>query len=122
MWSAKEAESDRVKYWRATLLILAALSVSFTLADDIKTNSGKEYKNATVSRVEPDGIMVKFSRGLVKIPFTDLSSELQEKYYYDPGAAQKFAAEANDQLKATNVRAVADFLRQKAEALLPQIG
>jgi hypothetical protein len=30
------------------------------LADDFKTNNGREYKNATVSRVEPNGIVIKF--------------------------------------------------------------
>jgi hypothetical protein len=79
-----------VKHW---LAILAALSASIALADDIKTNSGKVYKNATVSRVEPDGIMVKFSGGLVKIPFTELPEELKQKYHYNPEEAQKFSAE-----------------------------
>lgn len=101
--------------------MLVVVSASFGVADDLKTNSGKEYKNATVTRVEPDGILVKFSGGIVKIPFTDLSSELKEKYHYDSDAAQKFAAAANEQLKATNMQAAADSLRQKAEALLPQI-
>jgi hypothetical protein len=57
---------------------------SIALADDFKTISGKEYKNATVSRVEPDGITVKFSGGLVKLAFSELPRELQDKYHYDP--------------------------------------
>ena len=44
---------------RATLAILAALSASIALAEDFKTIDGKEYKNASVSRVEPDGIVLK---------------------------------------------------------------
>ena len=28
---------------------------AFPVADDLKTINGKEYKNVTVSRVEPDG-------------------------------------------------------------------
>ena len=84
-----------MKYWKATLAILAALSASIALADDFKTINGREYKNATVSRVEPDGITVKFSGGLVKIPFSELSKELQDKYHYDPEkAAAAHAAEA----------------------------
>jgi len=67
-----------VKYWKTALSILVSLPVSLIFADDIKTNNGKEYKNAIVSRVEPDGIMIKFSGGLVKIPFTDLSEELKQ--------------------------------------------
>ena len=56
----------------AIIVILAALSVSLALAEDFKTVNGKEYKNATVSRVEPDGIVIRFSGGIVKIRFTEL--------------------------------------------------
>ena len=45
--------------------ILATLFASLALADDFKTSSGKEYKDATVSRVEPDGIVLK-SKSVVK--------------------------------------------------------
>jgi hypothetical protein len=31
------------------------------LAEDFKTIDGKEYKNAKVSRAEPDGIVITFS-------------------------------------------------------------
>jgi hypothetical protein len=36
------------------------------LAEDFKTISGKEYKNATVSRVEPDGIVLKRKSGITE--------------------------------------------------------
>jgi hypothetical protein len=91
------------------IVILAALSASLALGDDFKTVNGKEYKNATVTRVDPDGITVKFSGGLVKIPFSELSKELQDKYLYDPEkAAAARAAEAaaiqqtNQQLEELN--------------------
>jgi uncharacterized protein YeaO (DUF488 family) len=93
---------------------LAALSASIALADDFKTIDGKEYKNVTVSRVEPDGVVIKFSGGIVKIPFTELSKELQEKYHYDPGAAQKFAIQTAEEIKAANANA--EELRKKAAA------
>jgi hypothetical protein len=73
-----------VKPWQITLVILAALSVSLALAEDFKTTKGQEYKDANVSRVEPDGIVIKFSGGIVKIPFTELPPEIQRKYGYDP--------------------------------------
>jgi hypothetical protein len=38
-------------------VILCLVSVAF--ADEFKTIPGKEYKNVTVSRVQPDGIMVR---------------------------------------------------------------
>ena len=71
-----------MKYGTTALAILAALAVSIALAEDFKTVSGKEYKNATVSRVEADGITIKFSGGLVKIPFTELPKEVQERFHY----------------------------------------
>ncbi len=45
---------------------------SVALADDFKTIDGKEYKNAKVSRVEPDGLdgtPVPGQSGLVTSPF-----------------------------------------------------
>lgn len=88
---------SHVKHWQISLAILATLSASLALADDFKTINGKEYKNATVSRVEPDGLVLKFSRGIVKVPFTELSEELRRKYNYDPGAARAFTAETQRQ-------------------------
>jgi len=84
-----------VKYWKTALAILTALFASLALADDFKTTDGKEYKNAKVSRVEPDGIVITFSGGIVKIPFTKLSEELQRKYNYNPQAAKSFAEETD---------------------------
>ena len=81
-----------MKYWKVP--IFAALSVSLALAHDIKTNSGKVYKNATVSRVEPDGILIRFSGGIVKVPFTDLPEHVRQQYHYD---SQKASAYANEQ-------------------------
>ena len=78
-----------MKYWETTLVILA-LSASIALADDFKTTDGKEYKNVTVSRVEPDGIVISFSGGIVKIPFAELSLELQKQYGFDPQTAADF--------------------------------
>jgi hypothetical protein len=79
-----------VKYWQTALGILAALSVSLALADDFKTISGKEYKNATVSRVEPDGIVLVYRSGVTKVYFTDLPKEVQRRFGYD---ADKIEAE-----------------------------
>jgi hypothetical protein len=70
---------------------------SLAFAEDFKTTNGKEYKNAKVSRVEPDGIVISFSGGIVKIPFTEVSVELQQKYNYDPEAAKQFAADVQQQ-------------------------
>jgi len=97
-------------------LNLVTTSASLALADDITTTTGKVYKNASVSRVEPDGLMVKFSGGLVKIPFADLPKELQQQYHYDPEASQKYAADTAAQINAqTAVKAVTTHAKKQDE-------
>jgi hypothetical protein len=74
------------------LAILAALSASLALAEDFKTINGKEYKDATVSRVEPDGIVLKTKSGISKVYFTELPKEVQERFLPSPpktSAAQR---------------------------------
>jgi hypothetical protein len=85
---------------RATFVIAILCFASIALADDFKTTKGKEYKNAKVNRVEPDGIVISFSGGIVKIPFAELSEELQQKYSYDPEAAKQFAADVAQKQQA----------------------
>ena len=53
-----------MKYLQTTLAMLAVLSASLALAEDFKTINGKEYKNATVSRAEPDGVVLKSKSGI----------------------------------------------------------
>jgi chromosome segregation ATPase len=83
---------------KTALAIIAALSASIALADDFKTIDGKEYKNATVSRVEPDGIVLITKSGISKVYFTELPKEVQERFYYDP---KKAAAYLRQKAKAT---------------------
>jgi hypothetical protein len=80
-----------VTYWQATLAILAALSVSMALAEDFKTTNGKEYKDATITRVEGDGIVIRTKTGISKVYFTELSKEVQERFHY--GQATPIAAQ-----------------------------
>jgi hypothetical protein len=77
----------------AVILSMVLTGLQFAVADDFKTIDGKEYKNAKVSRVEPDGIVIAFSGGIVKLPFTELPGDVQKKYGYDSGAAAAYSAE-----------------------------
>ena len=81
-----------MKYWQIPLVISAALSTSLALADDFKTIAGKEYNDATVTRVEPDGILVKYKSGISKLYFTELPKEVQERFHYDPQTATTYSA------------------------------
>ena len=76
----KTAESRRVKY--CGTLILAVLFASLALAEDFKTVTGKVYKDATVSRVEADGIELKTKTGISKVYFTELPQEVQERFHW----------------------------------------
>ena len=80
----------RVKYWKTALSIFAAMSASLTLADDFRTIRGKEYKDATVSRVEPDGIVLRTKSGIVKLYFSELPKEVQG--HFDHEGAETTAA------------------------------
>jgi len=79
--------------------ILVALIVCLTsvaLADDFKTIDGREYKNVKVSRVEPDGITITDNKSLiVKLPFAELTKDVQARFGYSPDKAAEYSAEQN---------------------------
>src|SRR5207302_6242714 len=99
VWRAKEAESS-VKSWKIVLVIWVALSASHALGDDFKTIDGKEYKNVTVSRVEPDSIVLKSKSGISKVYFSELPKEVQERFHYNPAKAAAYSAQQNQNLEA----------------------
>src|SRR5213083_472632 len=74
-----------------TFLILCFASVAF--GDDFKAINGKEYKNVTVGRVEPDGIVLISKSGISKVYFTELPKEVQERFQYDATQAATYSAE-----------------------------
>jgi chromosome segregation ATPase len=79
----------QTKLFTILLLSLAAAALS----EDFKTVNGKEYKDATITRVEPDGIVVKTNSGVTKIYFGELPKELQERFHYDSEKAASYSAE-----------------------------
>jgi len=94
-------------------LILPVISVS--LADDFKTLAGKEYKDVTVSRVEPDGIVLTSKAGISKVYFTELPKNVQERFSYDPQKAVDYSAQQStgfEQLRKQEE----EVSRQKTEA------
>ena len=72
-------------------LILCSATVA--LADDFKTVQGKEYKNVTVSRVEPDGIVLRSKSGISRVYFVELPKEVQERFHYNPAIASAYSAQ-----------------------------
>jgi hypothetical protein len=74
-----------------TILILSFASAAFS--EDFKTVNGKEYKDATITRVEPDGIVIKTKAGITKVYFGELPKEIQERFHYDQQKASAYSAE-----------------------------
>jgi len=89
---SKSGRIRRVKYCQTTLAILAALSASLALAEDFKTVRGKLYKDATIIRVESDGIVLKTKTGISKVYFVELPNDVRERFHPSPAktaAAQR---------------------------------
>ena len=84
VWTAKAAKSARMKHWPIALSIFAALSASLALAEDFKTINGKEYKDATVTRVEGDGIVLRTKTGISKVYFVELPQDVQKRFRPTP--------------------------------------
>ena len=63
-------------------LILAVLFASLAFSEEFKTTTGKVYKDATVSRVEGDGILLKTEKGITKVYFTELPQDVQERFHW----------------------------------------
>ncbi len=75
--------------------VVAFLVLCFTtvaLADDFKLVNGKEYKNVTVNRVEPDGVVLKTKSGISKVYFVELPKEIQERFHYNAAIASAYSA------------------------------
>ena len=76
--------------------VLPFLFFSFTAvaaADDFKLVSGKEYKDVSVTRVEPDGMVLKSKSGISKIYFVELPKDIQERFHYNAAIASAYSAQ-----------------------------
>jgi hypothetical protein len=74
-----------------TIVLLCFAAAAFP--EDFKTVNGKEYKDAMITRVEPDGIVVKTTSGITKVYFTELPKDVQEHFHYDSEKAASYSAE-----------------------------
>ena len=74
------------------LAFLIACFASIAVAEDFKAIDGKEYKNVTVSRVEPDGIVLRTRSGISKLYFVELPKEVQERFHYNAAIAPGHSA------------------------------
>jgi hypothetical protein len=79
---SKRRRIRRVNCSATTLALLAVLSASLAMAEDFKTIDGKIYKDATISHVEADGIVLRTKTGISKIYFFELPKDVQERFHY----------------------------------------
>jgi hypothetical protein len=91
MRTENESQPRQVNTKVLAFLILFFASVAFS--DDFKTVNGKEYKDATITRVDPDGIVVKTKSGVSKVYFAELPKDVQERFHYDQQKASAYSAE-----------------------------
>jgi len=84
------------------------------LADDFKTIAGKEYKDATVTQVEVDGITVKTKSGISKLYFAELPKEVQQRFHYDPQTATAYSVQQAAQYEVYQKHQ--EEVRQRQEA------
>ena len=81
--------------------ILISCLASAALADDFKTTEGKEYKNATVLCVEPDGIVIKTRSEISKLYFSELPPEVLERFHFGSQWSAQLPAGANEEIRIT---------------------
>ena len=67
-----------MKRWQIAFFLI--LSISTALAEDFKTVAGKEFKDATVIRVEGDGIVLRTKTGISKVYFVELPKDVQQRF------------------------------------------
>jgi len=82
----------------------------------ITTRSGTTYERCKVRRVEPDGLNVFHSKGIAKIPFTDLPKEYQKKYGYDPKQASEYSRQKAEARRHAAARQEAERQRRQLAA------
>lgn len=63
-----------------TGMLVLLLVCSSSLAEDFRAIDGKEYRNVTVRRVEPDGLVLGTSAGISKVYFDELPTEVRKRY------------------------------------------
>ena len=110
---------------KATIVILSTLFVSLALAEDFKTVSGRVYKDATISHVEADGIVLRNKSGISKVYFVELPKDVQERFHYGSAALTgKEVTQHSDKPESANHAAAfvddADRFAQRVEKKLDE--
>src|SRR5439155_11400365 len=87
---------------------LIACAATSARSEYFKTLEGKQFKNATITRVEPDGIVVITKYGVSKIYFAELPEEIQRRFHYDAQKAASYTAEESEKTAALERQRLAE--------------
>lgn len=80
-------------YFFLTILFFLLGSISYAQEiRELSTKAGQTYVQVTIQKVEPDGIRIFHSEGAIKIPFSDLSEDIQKQFNYGEKTAAELVA------------------------------
>ncbi len=102
------------------LLILTGMAIGFSitcLAANLTNTSGTVYSNVEIKRAEPDALVVMGNKGIMRVPFDELSKDLQVKYGYNPTNAAKFLSYKAKNAEAYNRSVVLQQQRKREMAI-----
>ena len=97
------------------MVIVFLLSALYAFPVDIVTTTGKSYSDVIVQRVEPDGISIKHSAGIVKLFVAELPPDVLEKYKLNAESARQYQADKNAALQAREVQMRQNLEKRNAE-------
>src|SRR6266404_3484271 len=95
----------RRKWYALTLLTLVLCFASGPFAADFRTIKGEEYNDASVRRVEPDGVVLVTKWGISKLYFSELPQDVQKRFGYEAAQASASLA-ARPEIGSEPVQAV----------------
>lgn len=89
---------------RASLVLFSLAGwfyISPVQAGDLKTQSGRTYRDATISRMDKDGLVIKHKFGIVKVAFQNIAVESREAFNPQKAAevAEKTRREGEDRVR-----------------------
>jgi len=91
-----------VKSPATALAIVVTLTASVAMGEDFKTIKGREYNDAIISRVEPDGIVLRTRSAIVKLYFSELPGEIQKRF--NQGGVKTTASAIPDRTRMNKVK------------------
>src|SRR4051794_1121703 len=100
----------------ARLLCIAVVCViagTAALARDLKTVNGEVFKNITITKQDPTGLLISHDEGVIFIDFRSLAAAEQKEFGYDPAA---YTAAWKQKIDAEKARREQVFAAQQAAA------